>query len=117
MRALPTALVVACIALPSLAHAASLRCGNKLVSEGASQTDAVAKCGQPVSTETKRERVTNKSREGRRDGSRRGDSSTEVSTSSSVEEWTYNFGPNRLLQVAIFRDGLLVDVRSGGYGY
>ncbi|MFB1485169.1 DUF2845 domain-containing protein [Corallococcus sp. RDP092CA] len=117
MRALPAALVVACLALPSLAHAASLRCDNKLVSEGASQSEAVAKCGEPVSKQTRSERTSNKSRQGTRNRGQYGESSTQVTTSSSVEEWTYNFGPNRLMQIAIFRDGQLVDVRSAGYGY
>lgn len=117
MRALPAALVAACLALPSLVHASALRCDNKLVSEGASQTDALAKCGPPVSKQTRTETVTNKAREGTRDGTRYGDVSTEVSVTTTVEEWTYNFGPHRLIQVAIFRDGRLVDVRSGSYGY
>lgn len=119
MRALPAALaVVACLALPTLAHAGALRCDNKLVSEGASQVDALAKCGEPASKQTRTEYVTNKSKvsTGNRHADRE-EASTEVTTSTTVEEWTYNFGPHRLMQVAIFRDGRLVDVRSGSYGY
>ncbi|WP_223633384.1 DUF2845 domain-containing protein [Corallococcus sp. EGB] len=118
MRALPAALVVACLALPTLAHASALRCDNKLVSEGASQADALAKCGEPVTRQSKTEYVTNKSKVSTGRGhSEREEASTEVTTSTTVEEWTYNFGPHRLMQVAIFRDGRLVDVRSGSYGY
>ncbi|MBZ4332918.1 DUF2845 domain-containing protein [Corallococcus interemptor] len=117
MRTLPAALVVACLALPSLVHASALRCDNKLVSEGASQTDALAKCGEPVTKQSRTEYVTQKVKEGTRDRTRYGEASTEVTTSTTVEEWTYNFGPHRLMQVAIFRDGRLVDVRSGSYGY
>ncbi|WP_375759961.1 DUF2845 domain-containing protein [Corallococcus exercitus] len=117
MRALPAALVVACLALPSLVHASALRCDNKLVSEGSSKADALAKCGEPVSRETKTQYVTNKARTGTRDASRYDEAATEVTTSTTVEEWTYNFGPNRLMQTAIFRDGRLVEVRSGSYGY
>ncbi|NOK21443.1 DUF2845 domain-containing protein [Corallococcus carmarthensis] len=113
MRALPAALVVACLALPSLVHASALRCDNKLVSEGASKTDALAKCGEPVSKESKTEYVSRKVKA----KTPTEEDSTEVTASTTVEEWTYNFGPHRLMQVAIFRDGRLVDVRSGSYGY
>ncbi|NNC20252.1 DUF2845 domain-containing protein [Corallococcus exiguus] len=117
MRVLPAALVLAGLALPSLVHASALRCDNKIVSEGASQLDALAKCGQPATKQSKTEYVTHKVKEGARGETRYGEASTEVTTSTTVEEWTYNFGPHRLLQVAIFRDGRLVDVRSGSYGY
>ncbi|RKH61159.1 DUF2845 domain-containing protein [Corallococcus aberystwythensis] len=118
MRTLPFALVVACLALPSLVHASALRCDNKLVSEGASKADALAKCGEPVTKETRTEYVTNKSKVSTgRTREDREEASTEVTTSTTVEEWTYNFGPHRLMQVATFRDGRLVDVRSGSYGY
>ncbi|NOK37297.1 DUF2845 domain-containing protein [Corallococcus exercitus] len=113
MRALPAALVVACLALPSLVHASALRCDNKLVSEGASQVDALAKCGEPVTKQSRTEYVTNKVKA----KTPQEEASTEVTRSTTVEEWTYNFGPHRLMQVAIFRDGRLVDVRSGSYGY
>jgi hypothetical protein len=33
-----------------------------------------------------------------------------------VEEWTYNEGPNTLLHFLIFRDGVLVQVRTGTFG-
>ena len=33
-----------------------------------------------------------------------------------VEEWTYNEGPDRLLHFLTFRNGILVEIRSGGYG-
>ncbi|GMU02050.1 hypothetical protein KH5H1_61700 [Corallococcus caeni] len=113
MRAHPAALVIACLALPSLAYASALRCDNKIVSEGASKTDALAKCGEPVSRESRTEYVTRKVKA----KTPTEEDSTEVTSSTTVDEWTYNFGPHRLLQVAIFRDGRLVDVRSGSYGY
>ncbi|MCY1030759.1 DUF2845 domain-containing protein [Corallococcus sp. BB11-1] len=112
MRALSASLVVACLALPSLVHASSLRCENKLVSEGASTDDALIKCGEPMSKRTRTEYVSDRYRQ----RSPTEERTVEVGTTSTVEEWTYNFGPHRLMQVAIFRDGRLVDVRSGSYG-
>lgn len=113
MRTLSASLLLACLALPSLVHASALRCDNKLVSEGASQADALAKCGDPVTRQSRTEYVTRKAKS----KSPTEEASTEITSSTTLEEWTYNFGPHRLMQVAIFRDGRLVDVRSGSYGY
>lgn len=35
---------------------------------------------------------------------------------SSVEEWTYNEGPHRLIHILTFRNGILTQVQTGGYG-
>jgi len=35
----------------------------------------------------------------------------------NMEEWTYNRGPGRLLQIMVFRDGKLYSIRDGGYGF
>jgi hypothetical protein len=125
MRALSASLVVAFLTLPALAHAGgSLRCDNRLVSEGATEAEAVAKCGEPVTKRTRTEYVTNSGYTTTHSDARRGSSErrsetagTEVTQSSTVEDWTYNFGPNRLMQTATFRDGVLVDVRSGARGF
>ncbi len=34
-----------------------------------------------------------------------------------VEEWTYNFGPRRLMRVIRFENGLVTSIRQLGYGY
>jgi Protein of unknown function (DUF2845) len=34
-----------------------------------------------------------------------------------VEEWTYNLGPNRLMRVVRFENGIVVEVTRLGYGY
>ena len=34
-----------------------------------------------------------------------------------VEEWTYNFGPRKLMRVVRFENGLVSDVTQLGYGY
>ncbi|MES1930510.1 hypothetical protein SADO_14709 [Salinisphaera dokdonensis CL-ES53] len=35
----------------------------------------------------------------------------------AMEEWTYNRGPSRLLQILVFRDGTLKRIREDGYGF
>lgn len=108
------------------APAEALRCGNKIVKDG----DPIAKirkiCGEPVSIQYRTiyrggiprtlrlERDTN----GLRDAS---DSELLIHRRSVVEvlieEWTYNFGPHRLMRVIRFENGLVSDVTQLGYGY
>ena len=99
--------------LPSLADAATLRCGNQLVADGASKSDVLLKCGEPMAKESRTESVGDKLKQRGEDGTT---TTTEKTVIKTIEEWTYNFGPNRLIQVAVFENGKLVDVRSGGYG-
>ncbi|MEZ5565762.1 MAG: DUF2845 domain-containing protein [Gammaproteobacteria bacterium] len=34
-----------------------------------------------------------------------------------VEEWTYNFGPHRLMQLVRFENGFVADIDQLGYGF
>lgn len=110
MRALPLLLAVPLLCLPSVVEAASLRCGTALVSDGATRADVAAKCGEPASKETRSESEEVKTKDAA------GDSSTKRVIHKTFEEWTYNFGPNRLMQVVVFENGKLIDVKSAGYG-
>ncbi len=90
------------------AAADSFRCGTKLVSDGDSSDKVEALCGPPSSIQ-------------RREILRpvywnRGypyHSSYEV----SLEYWTYNLGPSKLMVRLRFEDGLLVDVETLNHGY
>ncbi|MDJ0926455.1 MAG: DUF2845 domain-containing protein [Gammaproteobacteria bacterium] len=114
-------LVFLCLAEPALA----LRCGNKLVSTGDPKAKILRFCGEPVSVERRsiiRGGIPRYSSSVRTHGSRY-ESSSEllINTHSyvevSVEEWTYNFGPRRLMRVVIFENGLVRKVKQLGYGY
>lgn len=90
------------------ASADSMRCGSKLLTDGDPLDKVEALCGPPAAVE-RREIL-------RPYGYNRGitvHSSYEV----SVELWTYNFGPNKLMYRLRFEDGLLVDVDTLGHGY
>ncbi|NMO17069.1 DUF2845 domain-containing protein [Pyxidicoccus fallax] len=108
MRSLMLAVAVALMWVPGAVQAASLRCGSALVSDGASKSDVIAKCGEPIAKESRSESEETKMRDG--------DTSTKRVVQKTFEEWTYNFGPNRLMQVVVFENGKLIDVKSGGYG-
>ncbi|MDC0708881.1 DUF2845 domain-containing protein [Stigmatella sp. ncwal1] len=110
MRSLWMVLPLALFSLPTLGHAASLRCGANLVSDGASRNEVLAKCGEPadkavrnVAQETKKQTGEN-------------ESSKEI-VYKTFEDWTYNFGTQRLMQVVTFEDGKLIDVQSTRHGH
>ena len=85
----------------SSARADSMQCDGGIVSVGDSKLDLLAKCGRPALVDDCQHEWF--------DGSGR----YEV----AVAQWTYNFGPNRFLQVATLVAGKVVGIERGGYGY
>jgi hypothetical protein len=85
-------LAVGC--LPGLASA-SMRCGSKVIDKGTSSAVVTSFCGAA----TQVDRVTG------------------IGADVQIEVWTYNFGPNRLMQRLRIEDGIVVDVQSLGYGF
>jgi len=80
-------------------------CEEKIVSIGDSKADVFMKCGRPS--------WTNKYEEKFREIL---DDTRERIVSADIEEWTYNFGPNKFLRIFKFRNGRVVDIKTGGYG-
>jgi hypothetical protein len=81
-------------------------CSEQVVTVGDLKSDVFAKCGEPATKDIRQEEV-----------KRRTDSTHEQSVFITIEEWTYNLGPNRFLRVLTFRNGKLTDIKTGGYGY
>jgi len=116
-------LVLACGILVLAEPAAALRCGSKLVSVGAPQGKVRKYCGEPESA-----RVRSVYRAGRprlrvrgADVNHRLDQELLYADRAVVEvvlaEWTYNFGPRRLMRVIRFENGLVTAIEHLGYGY
>lgn len=111
MRPLLMTLALTILSFPTLSQAASMRCGTQLVSDGAPKATVLAKCGEPVSKESRTETTEVKTKD------KGSDTSVKTTTQKNIEEWTYNFGPNRFLQVVTFENGVLTDVKSTTHGY
>ncbi len=124
----PRRLFLAFAALLLADPALALRCQSRLVSEGDPQAKVLRFCGEPTSVQR---RVIYRSGIpsgwANRDFSTR-DSELGVSRQELlihqrsfvevlVEEWTYNFGPRKLMRVVVFENGLVRDVIRLGYGY
>lgn len=100
----PAALFV--LAVVTGSEALALSCNGKIVSEGDDIASVLVACGKPATREERQEVVII-----REDGGAKREQTV------TIEEWTYNFGPDRLIQVLTFRNGTLANIRSGGYGY
>jgi Protein of unknown function (DUF2845) len=99
---IPAALGVLALALiPALAVGESMRCGSRLITQGTSQAKVAALCGQPAQV------VHPPGVDGVVPGV----------FDVREEVWTYNFGPNRLMQRIRFLDGVVTNIDSVGYGY
>jgi hypothetical protein len=87
----------------------AMRCNNALVLIGDRQFEVLSKCGEPdFARERTEDRFVRVFREGR---------FFEIRQDVTVEEWTYNFGPNRFIRILRFENGRLVEIEMGGYGY
>jgi hypothetical protein len=103
MRTLP---LLALLGLaPSLAMA--LRCGSQIIDVGSSSAEVAAFCGDPTQVNNRTSYTGGAARTGEPDS---GDT-------HQIEIWTYNFGPNMLMERIEIRDGIVVDIRSLGYGF
>jgi Protein of unknown function (DUF2845) len=84
----------------SHAAADSIRCDGGIVSVGDSRLDLFAKCGPPALQEAEAVVTT-----------------ANVDLGLVIERWTYNFGPERFIQIVSLKGGKVIAVERGGYGY
>jgi hypothetical protein len=93
-------------------HADGFRCGTRLVVEGSTRGEVIARCGEP--TDVERRSILRRPvlwRHGR--PYYLSDDLVEV----PVETWTYNLGPNKLMRRLRLEDGVVVEIDTLGYGY
>lgn len=107
-----SALAGLCAIALAAAPAFAFRCGSKLVHEGDTRSEVVAKCGEPA--EVTRHSVLRRPvvwRYGRPYYA----SLDRVDI--PVEVWLYNLGPQKLMRRLRFEDGLVVAIETLGYGF
>ncbi len=94
------------------ARADGFRCGTKLVVEGSTRGEVLARCGEPTDVEHRSIlRRPTFWRHGR--PYYLSDELVEV----PLEFWTYNLGPNKLMRRLRLEDGVVVEIETLGYGY
>lgn len=90
------------VALAGSASADNFRCPNgAIVSTGDSMSEVYIKCDPPSFKNVRTES----------EAGYRG-----ATIMITVEEWTYNEGPHRLVHLLTFRNGILTQVQTLGYG-
>lgn len=114
MRNRTFATILIGLAIPTLyaaqANADGLRCGSRLVLTGDTRASVRNKCGDPAD-------VTHSTRVKRPSFVFHGRLYHGEEAVVDVENWIYNFGPNRFMQRVRFVDGIVEDVESLDYGY
>lgn len=78
----------------------SMRCGSRLVAEGDSAAKLIGVCGEPALRETWQ-----------------APGGYALGALAAVEQWTYNFGSQKLLRVVRLRQGRIERIDSEGYGF
>ncbi len=110
MKTLLASFILIC--MPSILMAESIRCGNRIISRGSSSAELADLCGNPAQV----------SRSSMYNGTVNAVSGAPgLATASGeqieVEIWTYNFGPNQLMERVRIENGIVVQIDSLGYGY
>ena len=83
-----------------------MRCGNRLVSGGERTDEVFRRCGEPSFRDFSTEYVSIQTSPG-----------VFFSKEVPIETWTYNRGPREFVRYLKFRDGRLVRISEGSYGY
>lgn len=111
LRLVPAGLLLAGICFPSAASATdsgSLSCERGIVSLGDSGGEIVAKCGPPSFTTRREEKRVSDAAKVARD---------RTVTEVTVDDWTFNFGPDRFQYRLLLEDGRVTRIESLDYGY
>jgi len=115
--------IIACGILLFADPAFALRCGSKLVTKGSPQGKVLKFCGEPESIQIRS--IVRAGFPRRQTGRRIGNVEVErdllfadrAYVEVIIEEWTYNFGPRKLMRIIRFENGLVTSIRQVGYGY
>jgi hypothetical protein len=83
-----------------------------VVRVGDTKAAVEAKCGPPASKE-----ISSTVTSGEKDSSQQQSRRSYEEVSQTIETWTYDFGPSRLMQILRFHGDALQSIETGGYGY
>ena len=83
----------------------AMSCGGGVITTGDRSSDVLAKCGSPNVKESHQEEV-----------SRRFDANTKEKVSITVEEWTYDLGPDQLIRIVTIKNAMVTNIQETHYG-
>jgi hypothetical protein len=82
------------------------QCHSEKLQVGISQYEILQRCGEPAFKDSREEEQFTAV-----------DEHNNQLTIKRVDEWTYNFGPNKFLRILTFENGELVNVETGDRGF
>jgi hypothetical protein len=104
--------VLGLLLTPSLLFAESIRCGSQLIEKGSTSADLLEYCGKPTQV------TRNGTVHGLVGNTSTADGITSQATGDfEVETWTYDFGPNQLMERVRIENAIVVQIQSLGYGH
>ena len=111
------------MALPVTAHAT--RCGTHIITRGDTQAKVLRYCGEPIQTNSRYATRGSRHNAYRVPARNHRRHSAEIgnevefyfSEEVLIEEWIFNFGPNRLMREITFENGEVVKVETLEYGF
>ena len=93
---------------------ASFRCGGRIIDVGQSRDFVLHKCGQPTNIEERAERLATNFVQRYPENH---ETYNYIINENQIEVWTYNLGPTQFVRYLTFRNGKLVNMKTGDYGY
>lgn len=93
---------------------ADFRCSGRIIGVGNTQDYVLDKCGEPTSIE---ERTGSSVRGFRQRYPESHEELNYIIRERQIEVWTYNLGSTQFIRYLTFKNGKLVRIRTGGYGY
>lgn len=84
----------------------NVQCGERVLAIKDLQPEVIAKCGEPTYKDKTKKQIIKK-----------GPNGEKIKITINIEKWTYNFGPDYLILILEFRNGKLVSIKNGGFGY
>lgn len=101
--------LAALLAVAASTPAHALRCGSRIITRGDHAAKLLNYCGEPTLIQT---RLAQRSVVGKF-----GHIYPGFVEDVLIEEWTYNFGPYRLMRVVRVENGFVAEISHLGYGY
>ena len=103
--------VLTVVVLGTAGIVGAMQCEGRIVSMGASPWEVQTICGAPTQLNDTVEIVLKPVHD------LQGHLAGHLPVGVPKQVWTYNFGSSRLIYMLTFREGALVKIDTGGYGY
>jgi hypothetical protein len=100
-------LIVTATQVPSYAvQTGTLYCDGQIVSIGNTAGEVISKCGQPTYTFQHEQKIVDEYY-----------TTSRIITTIIIDDWTFNFGPDRFQYRLLLKNGRVAEIESLDYGY